>query len=157
MKHPLIQGLEVKLRTLRAAKPRSKQTEKEINDRIASAEAELKSLGAVTEPATITKSAAVTSPEVKVVQAKPEQPETVTVETKCGEDCDCLPGECENEQVEEKVEAEIEVEVEASETATDWSSVTRDELKAELAKRNIDFANNAKTTKLVSLLEESDQ
>lgn len=56
--------------------------------------------------------------------------------------------------VEEKAEV-IEEKVEAEEVG--YASWSRDDLKAELEAREIKFANNAKTEKLIALLQESDQ
>ena len=63
------------------------------------------------------------------------------------------------EPVEEKAEVveEVEEEAPAEKEVSSYSSWDRDKLKAELEAREIEFAKNAKTEKLVALLEESDQ
>ena len=64
------------------------------------------------------------------------------------------------ESVEETAEVEETVEEEApatEEEVASYSSWDRDQLKAELEARKVEFAKNAKTEKLVELLEESDQ
>lgn len=65
------------------------------------------------------------------------------------------------EPVEETTEVEETVEEEApvteEEEVASYSSWDRDQLKAELEAREVEFAKNAKTEKLVELLEESDQ
>lgn len=64
------------------------------------------------------------------------------------------------EPIEEKAETVEETEEEApaeEKEAPSYASWDRDRLKAELEARNIEFAKNAKTDKLVALLQESDQ
>jgi hypothetical protein len=65
------------------------------------------------------------------------------------------------EPIEEKAETVEETEEEApaeeEEEAPSYASWDRDRLKAELEARDIEFAKNAKTDKLVALLQESDQ
>jgi hypothetical protein len=69
--------------------------------------------------------------------------------------------ESKEEPVEEKAEAKVEeVEAPVEEAPAEeagYDSWDRDQLKEELASREIEFAKNAKTEKLIELLQESDQ
>lgn len=56
-----------------------------------------------------------------------------------------------------KAPKDVEEALEEEEAKAAYASWDRDKLKAELESRKIEFAKNAKTEKLVALLEESDQ